>query len=160
MSSSSVESAARVVCPNCGMLLAADELSAGGKAICANCAHHFLFQPLGDRRTMSRKAVASLALAIASLLGFCLTAVPGVLLGAWALADINRHEDRLRGRKLAVAGMVLCLICGFLSLIVWALLLPAIQMLLHKNNVPPIPASSSLAVQFRTSIADAHFARH
>ena len=79
---------------------------------------------------MSNKAVASLMLGVASVVGFCLTAVPGVVLGGWALADINRHEDRLRGRKLAIAGMVLSIVCGFLSLIVWALLLPAIQMLM------------------------------
>lgn len=131
---SSVESTLRVACPNCGALLATDELPSGGTAICAKCAHHFVFQPLGDRRTLSRKAVASLVLGIASLLGFCLTAVPGVVLGGWALAEINQNSDRLSGRKLAVAGMVLSVVCGFLALIVWALLLPAIQMMVLKEN--------------------------
>jgi hypothetical protein len=130
---SSVESSLLVECASCRATLVADDLKSGGKAICANCSHHFLFQPLGDTRATSRKAVASLVLGIASLFGFCLTAAPGLILGGWALVDIRRHEDQLGGRKLAVAGIVLSLICGFLSLIVWALLLPAIQLLLSRQ---------------------------
>lgn len=114
---SPVEVVLRGTCPNCGALLVAEELPSGGKALCANCGHRFLFQPLGDRPKTSRKAVASLALGIASLLCFCLTGVPGVLLGAWALSDIRRGEERLRGRKLAVTGMVLSIVFGFFATI-------------------------------------------
>jgi uncharacterized paraquat-inducible protein A len=127
---STLEATLRPTCPSCGVVLIADELPSGGKALCANCGHRFQFQPLGDTRRTSRKAVASLALGIASLLGFCLTALPGVLLGAWALADIHRDEERLRGRKMAITGMVLSVVFGFLALVVWAVLLPAIQMLM------------------------------
>lgn len=80
---------------------------------------------------LSRKAVASLVLALASLVFFCLTAIPALVLGGLALVDIQRDDDR-RGRSLAVAGILLSLVCGFLSLIVWAFLLPALQMLLHR----------------------------
>lgn len=128
---STLEAALRPTCPSCGVVLIAEELPLGGKALCANCGHRFTFQPLGDTRRLSRKAVASLALGIASLVGFCLTALPAVVLGAWALADIHRDEERLRGRKLAIAGMVLSVLCGFLSLVVWVVLLPAIQRMLH-----------------------------
>ncbi|HET6882591.1 MAG TPA: DUF4190 domain-containing protein [Pirellulales bacterium] len=102
------------------MVLVADDLPAGGKALCANCGHCFLFQPLGDMVRVSRKAIASLLLSIASLPLFCLTAVPALILGYWALADIQRHEDRLRGRNLAIAGLVLSVICASLSFIIWS----------------------------------------
>jgi uncharacterized membrane protein len=129
---SSLASSFGIPCPSCGSLLSADELRSGGTAICARCTHHFLYQPLGDTSATSRKAAASLALAIASLLFFCLTALPAAVLGGWALFDIHRSEGRLRGSKLAIAGIALSMLCGFLSLIVWALLLPAIQMLLSR----------------------------
>ena len=119
-----------VTCTNCAAVLATDELPVGGPAICAKCGHHFLFRPWGETRRLSRRAVASLVLGVASLLFFCLTAIPALVLGGVALFDLARHEDRLRGRKLAIAGMLLSVLCAFLSLIVWALLLPAIQMLL------------------------------
>lgn len=130
---SSINLSPSVACPSCAAVLAADELLGGGPAICAHCGHHFLFQPGGDTRRLSRKAVASLVLGVASLLFFCLTAIPALILGGLALIDLHRHEDGLRGRKLAVAGIVLSVLFGFLSLIVWALLLPAIQMLLSRQ---------------------------
>jgi uncharacterized paraquat-inducible protein A len=125
----SSESTLRTACPSCGSLLSTDGLRSGGNAICAHCTHHFLYQPLGDTSATSRKAVASLALAVASLLFFCLTAVPGALLGGWALVDIHRSEGRLRGSKRAVAGIMLSILCAFLWPFIWALLLPAIQIL-------------------------------
>ncbi len=128
---SSVASSVSVPCPRCGSSLAADELRFGDIAICAGCTHHFLYQPQPETLTASRKAEWSLLLAIASLLFFCLTAVPALILGAWALVDIHRHKGRLRGRNVAVTALVLAVLCCFLSLIVWALLLPAINLYLH-----------------------------
>jgi uncharacterized paraquat-inducible protein A len=145
---SSLESAIHVACPNCGALLVADGLPGGGNAICASCAHHFLFQPFGDTRRVSRKAVASLALGVVSLVGFCLTAIPGLILGGWALADIHRHDDRLRGRGVAISGIVLSMLFAFLSLFVWALLLPAIQFFLgapHSASAPTSPPPGVVA---------------
>ena len=127
---SSAPTSSTVGCPNCAAALAIDELAGGGPAICANCGHYFFFQPLEHTRRLSRKAVASLVLGVASLLFFCLAAIPALVLGGLALVDLRRQEDRLRGRKLAIAGMLLSVLCAFLSIIVWALLLPAIQMLL------------------------------
>ena len=126
---SSIECRLRVTCPGCGSLLVGDDVAGGGNVICAHCRLPFVYQPSAVATRLSRKAVASLALAIASLFFFCLTAIPALVLGGLALADIHRHEDRLRGRSLAVAGILLSLLCGFLSLIVWALLLPALQRL-------------------------------
>ncbi|HVX13867.1 MAG TPA: DUF4190 domain-containing protein [Pirellulales bacterium] len=113
--------------------MSAGELRSGGTAVCARCTHHFPYQPSPDTSTTSRKAKASLVLATASLLFCCLTAVPALVLGGWALFDIHRHEGRLRGRNLALTAIVLTLLCSFLSLIVWGLLLPVIQALLSRD---------------------------
>ena len=126
---SSVEAFPTVSCPNCGTALAAHELAGGGPAICAYCSHPFWFQPQGDVRRVSRKAVASLVLGIASIFFFCLTAIPALTLAALALVDLHRHRYQLRGRNIAVAGIVLAVLCGFSSLMFWALVLPALQML-------------------------------
>lgn len=116
---SSFAPALSATCPSCGAVLVADRLPDGGKAICANCAHHFLFAPQGDRRRISRKAVASLVLAIVSLAFSVLTGIPAFVLGAWALFDIHRQEGQLRGRNFAMAGMILSVVCGFLSFFIW-----------------------------------------
>lgn len=129
---SSSESGLRVSCPSCGTLLVADDMVGGGNVICARCRLPFAYEPSARATRLSRKAVASLVLALASLVFFCLTAIPALVLGGLALVDIQRDDDRLRGRSFAVAGILLSLVCGFLSLIVWAFLLPALQMLLHR----------------------------
>ena len=118
-----------VACPSCGSMLVANDLAAGGTAICARCRRAFLYQPLGDTRRVSRKAVAALSLSVASLLFLCFTATPALILSGLALADIYRHADRLRGRGLAITAIVLSVVFSFLSLVVWALLLPALQTL-------------------------------
>lgn len=117
-----------VACPACGSLLAAESAAVGGNVICARCRHSFVYRLSESTTRLSRKAVASLMLAIASLLFFCLTAIPALVLGGIALVDLARN-DGLHGRNLAVAGILLSILCGFLSLIVWAFLLPALQML-------------------------------
>ncbi|MGH7136131.1 MAG: DUF4190 domain-containing protein, partial [Pirellulales bacterium] len=116
----------------CGNLLVADDVVGGGNVICGRCRLPFVYRPSALARRLSRKAVASLVLATASLFFFCLTAIPALVLGGLALIEIHRDEDRLRGRRLAVAGIVMSVLFGFLSLIVWALLLPALQMLRHR----------------------------
>jgi uncharacterized paraquat-inducible protein A len=115
----SVERALTANCPSCTALLDAGRLPAGGRAVCANCGQHFLFQPHGDTRTISRKAVASVILAIASLGLICFTAIPAAILSGWAIVDTYRYPDRLRGRKLAIASLILSFVCAFVSFILW-----------------------------------------
>jgi prepilin-type processing-associated H-X9-DG protein len=52
-------------------------------------------------------AVASLLLGLASLLGGCVTGVPALVLGLRGLRAVNASDGRLRGRRLAFAGMAL-----------------------------------------------------
>lgn len=80
------------------------------------------------RTGTSGMAVASLVL---GLLSFCLTVlagIPAIILGILGLVAINSSDGRLRGRGLAIAGIVMggigCLVVPFFLA---ALLLPAVQ---------------------------------
>ncbi len=55
----------------------------------------------------SRKAVASLVLGLVSFCMPLLAGVPAVLLGILGLIEVSNSEGRLRGRGLAIAGIVL-----------------------------------------------------
>jgi prepilin-type processing-associated H-X9-DG protein len=69
------------------------------------------------------KSVASLVLGLLSLGLLCFTGVPAIVLGVAALREINRSDGVQKGRKLAVAGIVLgglgttVLGCGILAMI-------------------------------------------
>jgi len=54
----------------------------------------------------SRLAVYSLVLGIASFITLTLTAVPGLILGIVALGKIKKNPETLKGRGLAIAGIV------------------------------------------------------
>jgi prepilin-type processing-associated H-X9-DG protein len=59
------------------------------------------------RPRLSLKALLGAILGIASLFFLALAGVPAMILGLYGLRDINASEGLLRGRLLAVAGMVL-----------------------------------------------------
>jgi hypothetical protein len=86
-------------------------------------------QPQGK---ISGMAIASLVLGI---LGFCgITAVLGLILGIAAQVKISKSGGRLKGRGLAIAGMVVSGFMLLLSLLIGAgLILPALARL--KQNV-------------------------
>jgi prepilin-type processing-associated H-X9-DG protein len=63
----------------------------------------------------SGKAIASLALGVLFFFG-CLSGLPAILLGLLAILDINMSGGRLRGRGMAVGGIVLGLIGCLLTL--------------------------------------------
>lgn len=120
------------ICPNCGAKLVTEGLADGTTILCAACRFAFVPRPAGGTCKFSRKAIASLALGLASVLLSCLAAVPGVLLGIMALVEITRREEEVKGRRIAMAGIAASCLLGTLgAAVVWALLLPAIQML-HK----------------------------
>ena len=76
----------------------------------------------------SGKAIASLILGVASFPCSIFTAIPGIILGIWALRDVGASRGRLSGTGLAIGGLVasgLGLVCGVALLP--ALLLPAVQ---------------------------------
>jgi prepilin-type processing-associated H-X9-DG protein len=57
-------------------------------------------------RTMSPKAIASLALGVLFIFA-CFTGLPAIALGGAALDEIGRSKGRLRGRGMAIAGIAL-----------------------------------------------------
>jgi prepilin-type processing-associated H-X9-DG protein len=71
----------------------------------------------------SGKAIASFVLGVLFIFA-CLSGVPAILLGRQALSDIDRSGGRLKGRRMAVAGIVLGLVGCLFTL---ALLMPAVR---------------------------------
>jgi hypothetical protein len=81
----------------------------------------------------SGKAIASL---VFGLLSFCLwvfAAVPAFILGALSLRDIKRSDGRLKGRELAVAGLITAGL-GTLVVVPLAVILPAVQKVREAAN--------------------------
>jgi prepilin-type processing-associated H-X9-DG protein len=73
----------------------------------------------------SGKAIASLVLGLLSLLCTFFTGIPAIILGALGLSDIDRSRGGLRGKGMAISGMILGGI-GSVGVLI-GLLLPAIQ---------------------------------
>jgi len=70
----------------------------------------------------SGMAVAGLVLGILALLTFGITAIPGLVFGIIGLVQINNNKGRLRGRGMAIAGVI----CAGFSFLVSFLILPAV----------------------------------
>ena len=64
-------------------------------------------------------AVASLVLGIAALVTLNLTAVPGLILGIFALDKIKKNPEALKGRGLAIAGIVVSSVFCAILLLNW-----------------------------------------
>lgn len=56
---------------------------------------------------LSRKALGSLLLGLASFACLCFSSIPGLVLGIWGLAEISARPAQLKGTGLAIAGIVL-----------------------------------------------------
>lgn len=87
------------------------------------------YAPPVEPRT-SGKALWSFVLGMASVLFFCFTAIPSVVLGIWGLADISARPAELKGSVLAVLGIVfsgLSMLMLPVLFVLLALLLPAVQ---------------------------------
>ena len=105
----------RVRCVDCGRELTVTKpVAAGGRGV-------RLVGPAELRR--SGKAIASLVLGSMFLFG-CLSGLPAIHFGIQALREIKARKDRLRGRRLAIAGIVLRL---FNCLLAVAFFLPAFR---------------------------------
>jgi uncharacterized paraquat-inducible protein A len=115
-------------CPHCAALLATNAVDDGTTLLCAACGEPFLLRP--STRKTSRKAVASLVLGILSILFWCLAGIPAIVLGILALVEIRRDAGRLKGRELALAGIILSCVLGIVCIpVIPALILPAVQKL-------------------------------
>ena len=105
----------RVQCPRCGREPTVPRpLSADEKLFISDMA---------GRTGTSGKAGASLALGVLLFFG-CLSGVPAILLGRRALRDIKLSGGRLRGRKMAIAGIIF----GVIGCLIAVAFLPAVHM--------------------------------
>ena len=121
----------------CGKQFQAKDENLGRQFTCPDCRRDVLvaksgpdafdeFGPAyaGEVKT-SRKAITSLVL---GLLSFCLclfTGIPAIIFGSLALSDIGKGRGRIKGKGMALAGIITGSI-GTLGVTV-ALLLPAVQ---------------------------------
>lgn len=108
----------------CGQRFQTRDENAGRRARCPDCGREFqvpepeLFRidDLEPRvlpvATTSEKAIASLFLGLC-VCGMVFTGIPAVILGLFALREINRSHGRIKGKWLAIAGIAL----GILSTI-------------------------------------------
>jgi len=85
----------------------------------------------------SKTAILSFILAVLSFLTFLLTAIPAIILGCIALRRIRRSPDRLKGKRLAITGIIVA---------VAALpIVPAGIYSVWRLDAPPIPNDYTIA---------------
>lgn len=127
--------AAVSVCTRCQAELSLIGLRAGDIALCARCGNAAPLPPAKDTRRVSKKAVFSVIFGAMGFLISCLGGIPALVLGIWALLDIRRRDDELKGRTAAIVGIslgaVTTFLCGPMSI---AVLLPAVQQLREAQN--------------------------
>lgn len=126
----------------CGKEFQTGDEDAGRRARCPACKRELVvpqpkpvfdteFGPpsqLGPPQT-SGKAIASLVLGLCSLVFCVFTGVPAIFLGIFGLNEINDPRKHLKGKGMAIAGIVLGGLWSMLVVpaVLMALLLPAIQ---------------------------------
>jgi prepilin-type processing-associated H-X9-DG protein len=126
----------------CGKEFQTDDEDAGRRARCPACKRELVVpQPkpvfddefgslpqLGPPQT-SGKAVASLVLGLCSFVACVFTGVPAIFLGIFGLNDINDPKKHVKGKGMAITGIVLGGLSSTLVVpaVLVALLLPAVQ---------------------------------
>jgi hypothetical protein len=131
-----------VVRCECGKELRTRDENAGRRARCPACQRELIvpkpevlpdsefvaLDELAPRRT-SGKAVASLILGLLSFVACVFTGVPAIFLGISGLSDIENAKKRVKGKGMAITGIVLGGLSSFLVVpaILIALLLPAVR---------------------------------
>jgi hypothetical protein len=73
--------------------------------------------PEGTQSRLSKSALAAFVLGASSLVLSLATALPALFLSVQAIRTINRSEGRLRGQRLAVAGLVFSALTTVLTII-------------------------------------------
>jgi prepilin-type processing-associated H-X9-DG protein len=131
-----------VVQCECGKELRTSDENAGRRARCPAC-HRELIVPhpkaapesefapvyeLGPPAT-SGKAVASLILGLCSLVFCLITGIPAIVCGILGLNDIGNPKKNVKGKGIALTGIVLGSLMSFIFIpaMLIALLLPAVQ---------------------------------
>jgi hypothetical protein len=85
----------------------------------------------------SGKAVWSLVLGILSFCIPLLPTIPAIILGILGIVDVNKHEGRLKGKGLAITGLVLSVLSIVMMpfyLILLGILLPAVMKVRDASN--------------------------
>jgi hypothetical protein len=100
----------RFDCP-CGKPLLVNDDLAGRTVRCPACGRDVVPVAIEQSEelepaTISRKAIFSLVLGIASFSCSFVTGIPAILLGALAIRDVSRSRNRKSGMGLAIAGIV------------------------------------------------------
>jgi hypothetical protein len=96
---------------------------------------------------ISRKAVASLVLAISSLVAVFITGIPAIVLGVLAIVDIRRSRGRLQGMTLAVIGIVVGAILSVLYVPFWlALVIPLTRPLWGSSDTATAATTAATVV--------------
>ena len=124
----------------CGKQFETRDEDAGRRARCPDCQRELIVpQPNPYAATefaslhevpptrMSGKAIASFVLGLCSFVTCILTGVPALLLGIFALNDINNPKKRVTGQGFAITGIVMGSLSLLLIPVMIALLLPAVQ---------------------------------
>ncbi len=112
----------------CGQTFQTRDENAGRRARCPDCGREFtvpepevfriddLDSWVSPPATMSDKAIASLFLGFI-VCGTALTGIPAIILGFFALREIDRSQGRIKGKALAIAGIVLGVLSTLLMFI-------------------------------------------
>jgi len=113
--------------------------------VCALCGYDPAIPYEPPTSKASKTARLSFALAILSFFTFLITAIPAIIFACIALRQISRSPDRLKGRRLAIAGIVITL--AALPLV------PIVLYSLWRLDAPPIPNDYTIA-DLRSAPAD------
>ncbi len=108
-------------CPEC------NHQNPNNAAICENCYLNFSIIQT------SKLAISSLILGISSLLFFVITGLPAIILGIISIVRIKRSKGKLKGKFIALAGIII------------PLLFNAIYFMLWRVDAPPIPNDYTMA---------------
>jgi len=105
--------------------------------ICASCGYDPAIPYAPPTLKAGKRACLSFVLATLSFFTFLLTAIPAIILACIALRQIKRSPDRLKGKRLAIAGIIVA---------VTALpVVPAVSYSLWRLDAPPIPNDYTIA---------------
>lgn len=95
-------------CQQCQSSLHIDDLQETDWVVCSQCNSMFALATAAhdeDSRT-SRMAIVSLVLGLVSLVGLFITGIPAIILGLRSLVQIRQEPIRLKGRGLAITGVL------------------------------------------------------
>jgi hypothetical protein len=119
-----------VQCPKCG------NENADNVWICGSCRHvlrdHRGQTEFVESRT-SKLAVLSLVLGFCSLFLFVLAGIPAIVIGIISIVRIGRSGGMLRGKRIAMAGVLISIFLMGTFFLLWSL------------DAPPIPNDYTIA---------------